>query len=200
MKKVITILAIMMVLVGSVFAATNDKLYVTSTVEEVEPSFKMFGALSSSDLTDITYQTDGTGAAKVAGASKAATNTLAGGSIAAGNIDVYIKILQDVKSYYKDTTGFVVKVTASALTGTNGGSISAAVQGEPGVTGSEGDAFQSVKKSAANNIVEWTVKYATGAPVAAGTVLGTCQFRYAQNADAPVGDYSADIKIEYTTN
>ncbi len=203
MKKVITILAIMMVLVGSVFATTNDTLYITSTVPVAKPEFKMYGALTASALNGITYETAADGSVKVADTSGAAatSNTLAGGNIAAADIDVFLKIFQNNKSFYKNETGFSVSVTASALTNANGGSITPTVQGDPTVTGTAQDAFQSVlAQSASTNIVTWTAKYLTGAPVAAGTVLGTCQFHYEQDENAPVGAYSATITLAYTAN
>ena len=42
MKKLITILAIMIVLVGAVFAASGDKIVLSSTVAKVSPNFKIY--------------------------------------------------------------------------------------------------------------------------------------------------------------
>ena len=42
MKKLIAILAVMIVLAGVVFAATNDKLVLSSTVSKVRPNFKIY--------------------------------------------------------------------------------------------------------------------------------------------------------------
>lgn len=198
MKKIITILAILMVIVGSVFAATGDKLFITAEVTAVKPEFSMFGALDSADLDDITYETDGSGNAKVGSASKATTNTLAGGNIATEAINVYVKVLQNNKSYYLNSTGFDLTVTASALTGSNGGSVSPSITAS--ANGGSTTDFKSAKTSATNSIVTWKVQYLTGSAVAAGALVGTCAFQYPATPTAPVGTYSATITLAYTAN
>ncbi len=59
MKKLIAILTIMIVLVGAVFAATptgNAAILVTSSIEPVEPTFKMYTAQVSVELANQTAE------------------------------------------------------------------------------------------------------------------------------------------------
>lgn len=194
MRKFLSVLLVMAVAMVSVFAVTGDKLWITSSVAAVKPEYTMYGATSALNLSDLT-------GAAVAGESKAAATTLEGGAINANDINVYIAVMQNNAATYKSTTGFTLTVTAGNLTGENGGSVSPSVEAYDGDTPSGEDGtgadFQSVVASHTAPSVTYTVKYPTGVPVAAGALVGTCQFMYAHNASLPVGAYQATIEMLY---
>lgn len=190
MKKFITILAIMMVVVGSVFALTGDKLTVTASVTEVKPEFTMVGGETNA------YGTT-------------ATNTIASEkNIATTPIDIYVKISQTAKSYFKSTSGFDLTVQATALSATIEGvaystavpTIAASSDGNAiaNATDSSKNDFVSTKKSATDGTVVFTIKYPTGAPVDADTEVGTIQYKWPATSTLAVGDYSATITMTYT--
>lgn len=195
MKKGLSILVVMAVVMASVFATTGDKLWITSSVAEVKPEFTMYGALSALDLADLTDAT--------VASNSDATSTLAGGAINANDINVYIAIKQTDAATYYNNTGFDLSITASALAGAaRGGSVTPTIiasdgDNPEGDDGAGGD-FQSVVKSATGTVVTYTVKYPTGAPVAAGALVGTCQFQWAHNASLPTDSYSATITMAYS--
>ena len=85
MKKVIAILAAMIVLAGVVFATTGDTLTVNCTVPVTKPEFTMVGGFTNQ------YGTT-------------ATNTLESQTnIAENPIDVYVQVKQTALSRYKNT-------------------------------------------------------------------------------------------------
>lgn len=195
MRKFLSVLLVMAVAMVSVFATTGDKLWITSTVEAVKPEFTMYGSLSALDPSDLTGAT--------VASSDSATSTLAGGHINASDIDVYIAVKQTGSATYYNATGFDLTVTASALAGAaRGGSVTPTIVASDGDTPSGDDGagadFQSIVKSATGTVVTYTVKYPTGIPVAAGALVGTCQFKWAANASLPVDSYSATIEMLYT--
>jgi len=195
MKKVLSILVVMAVVMTSIFATTGDKLFITSSVAEVKPEFTMYGSLSALDLSDLTGAT--------VASDSSATSTLAGGAINANDIDVYVAVKQSAAATYYNNTGFDLTITASALAGAaRGGSVTPSIEASDGDNpeGEDGAGanFQSVVKSAAGTVVTYTVKYPTGAPVAAGALVGTCHFKWAANANLPVDTYGATIEMLYT--
>ena len=189
MKKLITILAAMIVLVGAVFATTGDSLTINATVPVTKPEFTMVGGLTNS------YGTT-------------ATNSITSPkNIAEEAIDVYVKITQTAKSRYKHA-GFDITIAATALTLTEGGVTY--TTGVPSIVASAAGSainnhfdntkkdFTSTKKSAANGTVVFTVAYPTGAPVPADTEVGTIQFQWPATDALAVGSYSATITMSYT--
>ena len=190
MKKLIAILAVMMVFAGIVFATTGDNLTINASVPVTKPEFTMVGGLTNS------YGTT-------------ATNTIESPkNIAEQDIDIFVKITQTAKSRYKNTTGFDVTIAATALTATIEGvtyttgvpSIEAAAAGSAVVNAinNQKNDFTSTKKTEANGTVVFTVAYPTGAPVPANTVVGTIQFQWPATDGLAVGAYSATITMSYT--
>ncbi len=100
MKKLITILVIMMVLVGAVFADSKlNELKVTMTVKDAEPSFKLYG--SKSNGTSSTGMTAGADVTEA----KTSTNAVAlddDAILAAGGATVYCVIRQEARTDNKD--------------------------------------------------------------------------------------------------
>ena len=190
MKKLSTILAIMMVIVGSVFATTGDTLYVTATVAKVQPAFTMYGGTTTS------YGSEGKTGGKVA------ANTVAAGNPATANIDVYIKIEQNNKSFYKDETGFDLTITATALKldGTSTTYLTNAPKATLDTEVTDTDHLVITQSGANSNVVTYNLKYPTGVPVAAATVIGTFKFTWDAKDTLPVGNYEATITLAYTAN
>ncbi len=195
MKKLITILVIMMVLVGSVFATSGDNLIITSTVAAVPPQYVMRGSLSA-------YPTAAATATSTTDLADSDGLTLAGGSIAKGNIDVYVKVYQSNDATYLKTAGVSVKVTATDLAkdGTSATyKVTPSVAAKAGGQESATDDYDTTTATDVTGGVEFLPKYKTGAQVLAN-VVGTVQFHYAQNETLPAGDYSSTITLTYTAN
>lgn len=195
MKKVLSILVVMMVVMASIFAATGDKLWITSSVAAVAPAFSMYGSLDDADLADLTNLGEG---AKTAGQSNVTATTLAAGSIKDNDIDVYLAVVQNNDAQWLNTSGFTLTVTATALTGSNGGSVTPSIADSDG--GESTTHFESTVQSATGLVVTYLVKYKTGTQVDAGALVGTCQFNYEANSSLPFGDYSATITLAYTAS
>ena len=125
--------------------------------------------------------------------------------ISANPIDVYVKIYQTAKCRYKNTTGFDITITATALSATIDEvaystaipTIVASAAGNAVVNAinNQKNDFTTTKKSAANGEVVFTVAYPTGAPVPANTIVGTITFTvtWAKDVTAPDGIYQASV-------
>ena len=169
MKKVIAILAVMMVIAGAVFATTGDTLTINASVPVTPPEFTMVGGFTEQ------YGTTASGTLE---------STV---NIAESPIDVYVQVKQTAKSRFKSTGGFDVTITATALTATIEGvayttgvpSIEAYAAGNEvaNAINNQKKDFTSTVKTHANGVVAFTVKYPTGAPVPANTIVGTMQFQ-----------------------
>ena len=198
MKKFIAILIVLIVLTGAVFATTGDILNIIASVLTIKPSFTMVGGF------DTNYGTTAS--------DDSSTNQLESEvNISENSIDVYIQVKQSIKSRYKNQTGFDLTIAAEGLSATiEGVTYSTAV---PVITSaSDGNSienaldstkndFTSEKKSAeeGSGTVVYTLKYPTGAPVAANTVVGEIQFTWEADDSLPVGTYSASITMTHTT-
>ena len=189
MKKVIAILAAMIVLAGVVFATTGDTLTVNCTVPVTKPEFTMVGGFTNQ------YGTT-------------ATNTLESQTnIAENPIDVYVQVKQTALSRYKNTNGFTVTIAATALSATIEQvtystavpTITAASAGAAVVNAinAQKNDFTSTKTSETNGTVVFTVAYPTGAPVPANTIVGSIQYTWPATATLAVGSYSATITMSY---
>ena len=189
MKKVIAILAAMIVLAGVVFATTGDTLTVNCTVPVTKPEFTMVGGFTNQ------YGTT-------------ATNTLESQTnIAENPIDVYVQVKQTALSRYKNTNGFTVTIAATALSATIEQvtystavpTITAASAGSAVVNAinAQKNDFTSTKTSETNGTVVFTVAYPTGAPVPANTIVGSIQYTWPATATLAVGSYSATITMSY---
>ena len=189
MKKVIAILAAMIVLAGVVFATTGDTLTVNCTVPVTKPEFTMVGGFTNQ------YGTT-------------ATNTLESQTnIAENPIDVYVQVKQTALSRYKNTNGFTVTIAATALSATIEQvtystavpTITAASAGSAVVNAinAQKNDFSSTKTSETNGTVVFTVAYPTGAPVPANTIVGSIQYTWPATDSLAVGSYSATITMSY---
>ena len=189
MKKLIAILAAMIVLAGVVFATTGDTLTVNCTVPVTKPEFTMVGGFTNQ------YGTT-------------ATNTLESQTnIAENPIDVYVQVKQTALSRYKNTNGFTVTIAATALSATIEQvtystavpTITAASAGSAVVNAinAQKNDFTSTKTSETNGTVVFTVAYPTGAPVPANTVVGSIQYTWPATDSLAVGSYSATITMSY---
>lgn len=202
MKKVLSILVVMMVVMASVFATSGDKLWITSTVTAVPPTYVMRGSLSA-------YPADSS-AGTLASATES-ESTLEGGNIAtaAGGIDVYVKLFQSNSSTYLDADGVTVAIWAGDLKkdGTSTDyRVSPTVVESAKIQASANTDFDATTAPAdltgdlAGKVgKQWLFQYKTGAQVTA-QALGTIKFNYAQDATLPPGDYEAEITLVYTTN
>ena len=189
MKKVIAILAAMIVLAGVVFATTGDTLTVNATVPVAKPEFTMIGGFTNQYGTTAT----GTLESQV--------------NIAENPIDVYVQVKQTALSRYKNTNGFTVTIAATALSATIEQvtystavpTITAASAGSAVVNAinAQKNDFTSTKTSETNGTVVFTVAYPTGAPVPANTVVGSIQYTWPATATLAVGSYSATITMSY---
>ena len=189
MKKVIAILAAMIVLAGVVFATTGDTLTVNCTVPVTKPEFTMVGGFTNQ------YGTT-------------ATNTLESQTnIAENPIDVYVQVKQTALSRYKNINGFTVTIAATALSATIEQvtystavpTITAASAGSAVVNAinAQKNDFTSTKTSETNGTVVFTVAYPTGAPVPANTIVGSIQYTWPATDSLAVGSYSATITMSY---
>ena len=189
MKKVIAILAAMIVLAGVVFATTGDTLTINASVPVSKPEFTMVGGFTNA------YGTT-------------ATNTLESQvNIAENPINVYVQVKQTALSRYKNTNGFTVTIAATALSATIEGvtystavpTITAASAGSAVVNAinAQKNDFTTTKTSETNGTVVFTVAYPTGAPVPANTVVGSIQYTWPATATLAVGSYSATITMSY---
>ena len=114
MKKLIAVLAIMMILVCAIFAdTTSSELKITLTITSVEPTFTLYGSKTSS--------TASTGAGMTAGAVVASKNTstttVALDEDAIINGDTYLYcVVKQSNSGVKSTTTYKLTAEATALT------------------------------------------------------------------------------------
>lgn len=197
MKKLITILAIMIVLIGAVFADTAEHLTVTAVVEARIPQYTMKGTVGTD--TEFAKAVDG----------KTATpyNVITTGENIAGTngVTVLIRVYTQGTTQYIGTrnlsvTAYELKLNTDNTKMTALPSCTANIKGddiERTLSGGGDKNFESTATSE-NNVASYSVKY-NGVLVPEGTIVGTATFNWAQNETLPVGDYSADILLTYTT-
>lgn len=192
MKKLITILAIMMVLVGFAFAANDDELKVTAKVAEQVPGFKIFGGLAANTITTEGTQEGAT----------IATNK----DIALDSITVYFKLTQysitntynKPKAKYKGTA--TLTVTATPLSATvnevvyssdNPTCANATAKTIPGIT------FNPAASNGSNSVV-FTLVY-DGRTIDDQDVA-TFDFTWPAKDSLPKADtYTATVTLNYET-
>ena len=185
MKKVISILAVLVVLIGSVFAA--DTLNITANVPKVAPVYAINGSLTSNFETVV-----------VGGA---ANNTIeTNTNISESPVTVYIKVIQTNKSVYKDASGVSLTVTPTALTNTADANEKTALPTiAHRVDGTATNLSVTGSENSTTKVVTFLCKYANGKPVAANSVIGTFDYTWAADANLAEGDYQATITMAYTT-
>lgn len=196
MKKVVAILATMIVLVGLVFAANNEQLIINATVNAVPPTFHIQGKVSDgSSWTD--------------GATSGSTNIINTGiNIAENNVAIDIRILQDNKSKYSSTATLTIKATELANTATGFTTYKTALPGVSGLITAAATVASHISVAvpttpatpSATRNVQYVLTY-DGHNVN-GTSNNTVQvasFTYTWTAaeDLPLGNYQATITFEY---
>ncbi len=200
MKKIITVLALMIVLAGAAFAANNDTLYITAKVKAIDPIYLIYGGktaeVGNSIVGDNAQAPNG-------------TNTVAldfDPSVKDATGVVYVKLVQ--RDLAKTTKNVNLTITASALANTQGADAAnglanltgyktavptAAVVSTAEVTGIN----HTTTPTASANTVTYQMKY-TGTNVGASTVIGVTSFTWNADETLPVGNYQATIQLGYT--
>ena len=196
MKKVITILALALILVGTVFAATNEELMITVEVKCAEPTFALVGGTATSAPTASSGLTGAvTGIAVETAATTNHTSSkisLSDNAIVDGDIVIYCFIKQ-TNDKVKSKTTYKYSVAATELTdGTNsteGVSVSAIAP----ITASNVDGARAT--STANNITstQYSGKKCNAADLASFSVTWP-------QTDLPPATYTAYITLTISTN
>lgn len=198
MKKLITVLAIMMILVCAIFAdTTSSELKITLTITSVEPTFTLYGSKTSSTVS--------TGEGMTAGAVVASKNTstttvaLDDDSIINGDTYLYCVVKQS-NSGVKSTTTY--KLTAEATALTDGTGTAGHYTAAPTVS--------DITAISASNVTDGrtitTGTAATGATVAyagatcAAADLASFNVKWPQTDLVPGITYSAYVTLIIATN
>ena len=198
MKKLIAILTIMIILVGAVFAGSGDKLLVTSKVSEHIPGFKIFGGERATTDGTAAYGTEGTNA----GVKVASTK-----DIALDDIMVDCKISQfsntttpeytGAKAKYKGTA--TLTITATELVHSTDTTQKASVAASAvSVTGLPAGVTCTPNTTGATVTLPF-VYDGRSVQDSAATTMATMLFTWTHSDNLIPGDYSATIKMEYTT-
>lgn len=198
MKKLIAILTIMIVLVGAVFAATGDKLLVTSTVDKHIPGYKIYGS------EDTAYDIEGV-------QEPAAANTIASSKdISIDSITVNCKVVQysvsgtytSTKCKYKGTATIAVEASALSFTDTDNAVYSTPATATVATSGATTVPTTVTGTTAVDgtktNKVNISYVYA-GSTVQDSAVYSVFSFTWAADDTLVPGDYSATITMTYST-
>ena len=197
MKKAIAILTVMIVLVGAVFATTNEQLIINATVCAVPPTFHIQGKLhSGSDWVD--------------GATSGDSNVVdTGVNIAANNAVVDVRILQNNKSKYHSTATLTIKATELVNTTTGFTSYKTALPVASGLITEAATVASNISVAvpttpatpSATSNVQYVLTYNGHNVNGSNTPVEVASFTFTWTAveDLPLGDYQATITLEYTT-
>lgn len=179
MKKVIAILAVMMIAVGVVFAVIGDKLKITATVPTVPPVFKIFGGTAFGSES-----TEGTATGATIKADK---------NIASEDVIIYLKLTQGVKSKFRGIA--TLGVTATTLQSKAGNQTVA-----PKVSDLEKKPVSGIiiadPTGNGTATASYTLTY-EGTTVAGGTELGTMKYTWKRDDSLPPASYEATITLTY---
>lgn len=187
MKKVISILAIFMVIACAAFAATGDKLDINAKVPATDPVYTLRGGLSDE-------------------AGTAATGTAANGTIttnvdiSTNDIYIYVEVFQSAKSKTRKSgsltlTGTALSYSSSA---TDAPAASKATAGSTALATNN----YSVVAAADGATATFAVTY-NGKNVAANSVIGSALFKWTHKDELEVGEqnnYTATITLTYTVS
>lgn len=196
MKKVISILAILMVIACTVFAKSGDTLTITASAAELKPEYILQGKLTGTDETETTFK-------------KASTTLASVLDPTSDTITAVVQVLQNTKSRYSKPVTITVYATPfanSELSATSTILPTAAASAEKAnVSGKLTSTCVPGKKDTYNALVI-TATYTGGfldaetAPV----VVGGGTFTWAPDESLPVGGvsttYTATIVVEYTAS
>lgn len=189
MKRLIAILAIMMVLVGAIFAetstTTNDELKVSIEITPVAPIFKLYGSLTSGTAST------GMTAGESVETAKTATDsviTFPTNSLLENSVTVYCAIKQTNDAKYKKAVSLAI--SASAIT--DGISTSTPTVSTPAAQNNVNGVRTTAGTGAGAATVTYTGKTAASADVASFNVVYPA-------ADLIPGSYNGYITLTYTT-
>ena len=189
MKRLIAILAIMMVLVGAIFAetstTTNDELKVSIEITPVAPIFKLYGSLTSGTAST------GMTAGESVETAKTATDsviTFPTNSLLENSVTVYCAIKQTNDAKYKKAVSLAI--SASAIT--DGISTSTPTVSTPAAQNNVNGIRTTAGTGAGAATVTYTGKKAASADVASFNVVYPA-------ADLIPGSYNGYITLTYTT-
>ncbi len=203
MKKFITIMAIMIVLVGTIFAANDASLTITLTISEVLPKFKLatsdetYIASAVSDLVETSGSTGGDNS----GAAKATATAAAGKRLADGNsLTVRFGILQvnNAQGYIKTTKAYTFTASASDLVNTSNDSYKFEASDSITFTstGYIDAAYGSVEGGSSLAVTYTGASYT---PASTEAEIGTFDVTWNANTAAINGEYSATVTLIMTT-
>ena len=189
MKRLIAILAIMMVLVGAIFAetstTTNDELKVSIEITPVAPIFKLYGSLTSG--TASTGMTAGE-SVETAQTATDSVITFPTNSLLENSVTVYCAIKQTNDSKYKKAVSLAI--SASAIT--DGISTSTPTVSTPAAQNNVNGVRTTAGTGAGAATVTYTGKTAEIADIASFNVVYPA-------ADLIPGSYNGYITLTYTT-
>lgn len=215
MKKLITILAILIVLVGAVFAAnTTADIRVSTEIGEVAPGFKLaFKALTENSNT-ATYQTGYTSAESVAAESNPTKGqiVITTNDMLSKDADITFAVKQTVAKARKianytlsvATTDLKLYAVPNPTTGADETPSSAQIAASKFAL--SGDAAATI--TGVDNATYYThgnpgttVTFNfNGTPVPADTEIATFNYKWNKNADAIPGKYQADVVLTITAS
>ena len=189
MKKVIAILTVLIVLIGAVFAATNDTLTITANVAKVAPNFILKGTLTG-DGESATGNTQTNGTATLASVL----------DISQDDISVAVTVAQynNTKSKYKGT--ITLTITPTALTmGSDSSDLPLYSDGEVKTVSGIVAADSSIACNSTTKIITLTLKY-NGCSVTDADVASFVYTWEAKDELPPGNGYSATIKLTYSVS
>lgn len=206
MKKLITILAVMIVLVGAAFATDSAQITVNATVSERVPSFKLTTtgntAVLDAEATAAAITTPaGTGSVTI---KNAIADELADGTNQTVTFGVVLVPRQDQKKI-KTTHTYTFTASASALAHTTPALAEdnkfAAAVGNFSVVQSQGNPVipATVASITANASLVLTFNGKSYDPGNAEFVFATFPVTYTGNANAVPGAYQGTVTIELAT-
>lgn len=187
MKKIFTVLALLVVVAASVFAAgseyTNSTITLNAKVPTINPSFKFIGSMSS----EFSSAVEGDGVLNDVG------------NPAESDITAYFKLTQSNLTRYKGEFSITFTATAFSATVDSVDYKTAVPSAFLGVTPINTDiAAVTVDDTAsANGIYKATLNYKKVNPVVENTDIIGVNFKWTKNVDLPASDgYSATVNVK----
>lgn len=185
MKKAIVILALFILVCGSVFAASGDMLLLKTRVKPVNPVFEIYSSTTKGSPAP--------------GATVDKTTL----DPADGDITLQIQIKQTGEggktySRKKDPNGYELTITATALVNQVENSYKTEVPSVLGAVSLTTDADCKVEENGTSaNEVKLKVTYPTGKKVNTREIA-SWTYKWTKVEDLPDGDYNATITLTYT--
>ena len=199
MKKLIAILVIAIVLVGSVFAATNEELLITVEVKCVEPTFALIGGTATSAPTASADLSSGKTGITVTTAAQASNNhtststiSLADDAIINGNVVIYCFVKQTTVDAKSKTT-YKFSATATPLTDGTNSTGNPTVSDFSAITGSNVTGGRTTTTTSTGAQTQYAGKKCPAADLASFNVAW-------EQTDLPPGNYNAYITLTISTN